>query len=114
MNIITSKASSKEEVMESIKKYLGEEKLSVASHDFTRPWGGFFVIDGSLSSQFIKLYFPHLQISDLSITGKLSPKILVVAPAQRLSWQYHHRRAEIWKLISGVAGVVTSETDAEE
>ena len=113
MNINTSGASSKVEVMKSIEKYLAEVNLNVASHDFTRPWGGFFVIDESQASHFIKLYFPHLQISDLSISGKLSPKILVVAPGQRLSWQYHHRRAEIWKLIGGVAGVVTSETDAE-
>jgi mannose-6-phosphate isomerase-like protein (cupin superfamily) len=113
LNINASDKSSKEEIMQSVEKYLGDEKLTIASRDFSRPWGGFFVIDESLASQFIKLYFPHLQVSDLSITGKLSPKILVVAPAQRLSWQYHHRRAEIWKLIGGVAGVVTSETDAE-
>jgi len=113
MNINTDGASSKEEVMKSIEGYLLEVELAVASRDFTRPWGGFFVIDEAQAERFIKLYFPHLKVSDLTIAGKLSPKILVVAPAQRLSWQFHHRRAEIWKLISGVAGVVTSETDAE-
>ncbi len=113
INVKTSVSSSKEAVMKSIESYLGEVNLTIASRDFTRPWGGFFVIEESLADRFIKLYFPHLQVSDLSIAGKLSPKILVVAPAQRLSWQYHHRRAEIWKLIGGVAGVVTSETDAE-
>jgi mannose-6-phosphate isomerase-like protein (cupin superfamily) len=113
MNIKTGTTSSKDEVMKSIESYLAEVKLTVASRDFSRPWGGFFVIDEKLAERFIKIYFPHLKVSDLTISGKLSPKILVVAPAQRLSWQYHHRRAEIWKLISGVAGVVTSETDAE-
>ena len=49
----------------------------------------------------------------MNISGKLSPKILVVAPQKRLSWQYHHRRAEIWKLIGGSAGVVISDTDEE-
>ena len=48
------------------------------------------------------------------ISGKLSPKILLVAPKNRLSWQYHHRRAEIWKLIGGEAGVITSDTDEEK
>jgi mannose-6-phosphate isomerase len=43
----------------------------------------------------------------------LSPKILIVAPDKRLSWQYHHRRAEIWRVIQGQAGVVTSDTDEE-
>jgi mannose-6-phosphate isomerase len=49
----------------------------------------------------------------LKIAGKLSPKILVVAPAKRLSWQYHHRRAEIWKLIGGEAKLMTSDNDEE-
>ena len=43
----------------------------------------------------------------------MSPKILVVAPNKRLSWQYHHRRAEIWQVVSGIVGVVTSNTDEE-
>ena len=38
----------------------------------------------------------------------------MVAPEKRLSWQYHFRRAEIWKLIGGVASVVTSNTDEEK
>jgi mannose-6-phosphate isomerase len=113
ININTNVTSSKEDVMKSIETYLLEVELTVASHDFSRPWGGFFVIDETQAERFIKLYYPHLKISDLTISGKLSPKILVFEPLQRLSWQYHHRRAEIWKLISGVAGVVTSETDAQ-
>ncbi|MGC4023646.1 MAG: phosphoheptose isomerase [Cyclobacteriaceae bacterium] len=99
--------------MNSVKAYLAELKLNIASHDFTRPWGGFFVLDESQAEQFIQLYFTHLKSSDLKIAGKLSPKILVVAPDQRLSWQYHHRRAEIWKLIAGVSGVITSYTDEQ-
>ena len=39
---------------------------------------------------------------------------MVVAPEKRLSWQYHHRRAEIWKLIGGIAGVVVSNTDEQK
>jgi mannose-6-phosphate isomerase-like protein (cupin superfamily) len=99
--------------MKSVEAYLGEVELVIASKDFSRPWGGFFVLEESLADRFIQLYFPHLKKEDLTISGKLSPKILIVAPGQRLSWQYHHRRAEIWKLAAGVAGVVTSETDVE-
>ena len=43
----------------------------------------------------------------------MSPKILVVAPEKRLSWQYHHRRAEIWRIIEGRAGVKRSPNDTE-
>lgn len=113
INVDLWKTASKEEVMKSVEAYLGDVELIVASKDFSRPWGGFFVIEESLSGRFINLYFPHLKIEDLAIAGKLSPKILIVAPGQRLSWQYHHRRAEIWKLVHGVAGVITSETDVE-
>jgi mannose-6-phosphate isomerase len=38
----------------------------------------------------------------------------MVQPEKRLSWQYHHRRAEIWKLVAGTAGVVISETDQQK
>jgi mannose-6-phosphate isomerase-like protein (cupin superfamily) len=113
LNINLKAATSKEEVMKSVDKYLTELELGIASRDFTRPWGGFFVIEETLADRFIQLFFPHLNATDLTIAGKLSPKILIVAPGQRLSWQYHHRRAEIWKLAHGVAGVVTSETDTE-
>jgi mannose-6-phosphate isomerase len=36
-----------------------------------------------------------------------------VAPNKRLSWQYHFRRSEIWKILSGEVGVKTSATDKE-
>ena len=52
-------------------------------------------------------------MEQLRISGKLSPKILLVAPHQRLSWQYHHRRAEIWRVVEGTVGVITSLTDEE-
>ena len=54
-----------------------------------------------------------IDIGTLKIGGKLSPKILVVAPDKRLSWQYHHRRAEIWKVVNGTVGVIMSDTDKE-
>jgi len=30
----------------------------------------------------------------------LSPKILLVSPDQRLSWQYHNRRSERWDFLT--------------
>lgn len=113
INVNLNLNASKEEVKKSVEKYLNEVGLNIASHDFTRPWGGFFVLDEMQADKFIQLYFPHLKKKDLTISGKLSPKILIVAPGQRLSWQYHHRRAEIWKLTAGVAGVVISQTDEQ-
>jgi mannose-6-phosphate isomerase len=103
----------KDEVFESIAEFIAKEGFEVVSSDQTRPWGGFFVINESQAPSFIERFFSHLSLEDFAGFEKLSPKILVVAPQKRLSWQYHHRRAEIWKLIGGVAGVVISETDEE-
>ena len=100
-------------VFENVTNFLAEKKLTIASYDDARPWGGFFVLDESEANHFISIFFPHLTNEELNISGKLSPKILVVAPHKRLSWQYHHRRAEIWKLIGGRAGVATSGNDEE-
>ena len=114
MPLTFSVETPKELVFESISEYLHRLNLTVDKQDNTRPWGGFFVIDETLSEKFIEIYFPHLTKEALRISGKLSPKILVVAPEKRLSWQYHHRRAEIWKLIGGKAQVVTSDNDIEK
>jgi mannose-6-phosphate isomerase len=103
----------KETIFNTVSNYLSEKELRIASKDETRPWGGFFVLDESDADKFITAFFPHLTNAALNISGKLSPKILVVAPEKRLSWQYHHRRAEIWKLIAGEAAVMVSDTDEE-
>lgn len=101
------------EALESIEAFIKNEGFNIINKDFDRPWGGFLVIDESQAPEFIKKYFSHLSLEDFSGFEKLSPKILIVAPNKRLSWQYHHRRAEIWKLIAGTAGVVVSDTDKE-
>ncbi len=103
----------REEVFSSVQSFIEGKGLDVVSQDFERPWGGFLVLDERQSAQFIAEFFPHLSLEDFKGYKKLSPKILVVAPEQRLSWQYHHRRAELWKLIGGVAGVVISDTDEQ-
>ena len=87
--------------------------FKVVSKDFKRPWGGFLVIDESQAQDFSNHFFKRINIEDLKISGKLSPKILIVKPDARLSWQYHHRRAEIWKIFKGLAGIITSENDTE-
>lgn len=101
------------EVFEKIAAQLAEQGFEVIKEDQTRPWGGFFVINENQTPQFAATYFPTIELSTIQITQKLSPKILLVAPDKRLSWQYHHRRAEIWRVVSGTVGVVKSNTDEE-
>jgi len=96
-----------------ISEKLKSQNLIIVDKDIERPWGGFFVIDEENSQDFANIYFDGLKIDKLKISGKLSPKILFIAPYKRLSWQYHHRRSEIWKVVSGEIKVVTSKDDVE-
>ena len=96
-----------------IKKEIESFGLTVVSHDFERPWGGFLVIDESQAQDFSNKFFKGIDISLLKIGGKLSPKILIVKPNARLSWQYHNRRAEIWQVYKGTAGIIRSYSNEE-
>ena len=87
--------------------------FKITSKDFERPWGGFLVIDESQAQDFSNQFFKGLDVQTLKIGGKLSPKILIVKPKARLSWQYHHRRAEIWRVFKGECGIIRSDTDKE-
>ena len=113
MNIKFSNSIDKSSVFNQIASELELENFNVIKQDQTRPWGGFFVIDETQANSFAAKFFPHLKMEDIQITNKLSPKILVVAPQKRLSWQFHNRRAEIWKVLAETVGVKISDTDEE-
>lgn len=100
-------------MFEKLQQQLRDAGFRIERFDFDRPWGGFFVIEEDQAQEFANQYFEGLDVSTLKIGGKLSPKLLVVKPNTRLSWQYHHRRAEIWRVITGSAGVKTSPNDQE-
>lgn len=104
-----SAAIDKATVMVDIAQHLAAQGFTIEVMDDARPWGGFFVLSQRQATAFIKTYFGNLE--GVALAGKLSPKILVVQPGQRLSWQYHHRRAELWCLTGGAASIVTSQTD---
>ena len=89
-------------------KLLGFE---IISKDFDRPWGGFLVINEDQSQEFANQFFEGIDIKNLKIGGKLSPKIIMVKPNSKLSWQYHNRRAEIWKVFKGEVGISRSFDD---
>lgn len=110
---MTTDTIDKETLFQETEQRLKEQHFNISSQDQSRPWGGFFVIDETQAQAFANTYFDSIPVDQLRISGKLSPKILLVAPKKRLSWQYHHRRAEIWKVVQGTVGVVTSDTDEE-
>ena len=95
---------------ENIKSEVKNLGFSIILEDFNRPWGGFFQIDQRQSQKFVHtLISKEINVNSL----KISPKILIVEPNQRLSWQFHMRRKEIWKVYRNEIGVIRSLTNFE-
>ena len=87
--------------------------LTAVGEDLTRPWGGFLLISQTDIRRFIQAYFSDTGMREAGEPLALSPKLLLVAPGQRLSWQYHRRRSEIWRIVEGPVGISRSLTDEE-
>lgn len=80
--------------------------------DTNRPWGGFMRIDEQDTQAFVQTFYPEL--ASTITHEQISPKILMVAPQQLLSWQWHQRRAEIWRVVGDAAvAVYLSDTDIQ-
>ena len=98
---------------QALKKEIESLGFDIVAQDFDRPWGGFLVIEEVQAQAFLNYFFKGLDADMLKIGEKLSPKILMVQPKARLSWQYHNRRTEIWQIYKGSVGIIRSNTDQE-
>jgi len=96
-----------------IKKQLQDQGFTIDYQDLQRPWGGFYALQEHQATTFMQQYFMGVDVTNIDTTLDLKPKILMVAPGKRLSWQYHHRRSELWRVVEGPVGVVTSLTDKQ-
>ena len=88
--------------------------FQIVDSNLEKPWGAYFCINEQQAQKFSDKFFNGIDVDSLKIENKLSPKILIVKPNVRLSWQYHNRRAEIWQVYKGQVGVVKSDTDIEK
>lgn len=113
MDLSFSAEIKKETVFQNTEVYISNSGFKIINKDTQRPWGGFFVIDEQQSKKFIETFFSERNSEDILTGKKISPKILIVEPGKKLSWQYHHRRAELWKIIGGEVGIIKSDTDDE-
>src|SRR5690606_40267292 len=75
----------KGELFSQIEEKLKAQGFTIDHVDQTRPWGGFFVIAEEQAQQFADTYFDGLDVQNLKISGKLSPKILVVRSEEHTS-----------------------------
>ena len=97
-----------------VKNHIESFGYRIVDFDFKRPWGGFLVIDEKQAKKFADQFFEDITIDSLKIGGKLSPKLLIVNSNARLSWQYHLRRAEIWRVYKGTVGIIRSNDDDQK
>jgi mannose-6-phosphate isomerase len=111
--ILLHETDDKQQVFETVATYIESLSIEVDSTDFDRPWGGFFVIKEESTERFIKEFFPDYSYEEIANGLSLTPKVLIPAPGKRLSWQYHHRREEIWSVVAGPVGVITSDNDEQ-
>lgn len=96
-------STDKHAVSSEIERYINLSGYKIADKDIDRPWGAFFRFETTDAARFLKEFFPELESMNIEIDNQgleLSPKILIVSPGQRLSWQYHSRRAEIWRFLT--------------
>ena len=105
----------KEQLVGEVIRNLESDGYEVEEVNTSKPWGAYVRLANQDADRFIEQYFKGVtpQEARLGVDGlELSPKILVVTPGQRLSWQYHHRRAERWTFLTK-GGFYTSTTDEE-
>jgi mannose-6-phosphate isomerase len=89
-------------VLDKYRKICEEAKLEFELDQ--RPWGGEFIFDPERLDAFIEEFFPGEIIEQ---RGELAhPKLLLVGPGERFSWQYHERRGEVWRVLSGPVGLI--------
>lgn len=113
LETIITQSKDRASIFQEVELALKELNFKVVAQDFNRPWGGFFVIDEEQTASFIQMFFDGFEGTTNLPGQKLSPKILVVGPNQRLSWQYHHRRSELWRVVNGPVAVAMSPTDEQ-
>lgn len=78
-----------------------------------KPWGAYWKIDEERIETFVDVFFPKIKGKLLKNRFNLSPKFLLVAPGERLSWQYHNRRSEEWRVVAGEVKVKRNNKDEE-
>ncbi len=101
----------KADIVAAVKKMIHQLGFTIVDDMSDKPWGaGYRFQDGDLPS-FLAAFYADETV-DTPAGMSLSPKVLLIAPEKRLSWQYHHRRAELWKVFAGPVGTIRSHSDA--
>lgn len=112
MSEVIQEHADKQEAIANVESLISGLGFVVAETDFTKPWGAYFRLENTEAERFIDTYFSDIKDQFETFEG-LSPKYLLVAPGERLSWQYHFNRAEHWRVLQGTVGVKLADGDTE-
>lgn len=92
-----SRGVDKRELVSQIEQILRDHGFSIHEVEVNKPWGAYIRLSDMDATGFTNEFFKYESV----YTGlPISPKILIVKPGRRLSWQYHHRRKECWEFIT--------------
>jgi mannose-6-phosphate isomerase-like protein (cupin superfamily) len=86
----------------------------VRSCDPRKPWGAEIKLRGNpeRAMKFLQHFFGDLEVAG-TLMDPVTPKILLIAQAQRLSWHVHERKDAHLRVLHGQVGVSLSTTDTE-
>jgi mannose-6-phosphate isomerase len=101
MSIAFPKTGSKQEIFDTVQRYLDDLKFTVVAKDAERPWGGFFVINESQALEFTRQFFPGVE-SETDEEGALQN--LKVGEIIRLRQGQRHRLVGLggWGMIAEI------------
>lgn len=103
--------ATKAHIFEQARDKLAMLGFTITEVDDQRPWGGYIRISEEDADQFIRTFYQS-KVENQNLPQ--TPKVLFIAPHQRLSWQYHKRRREVWRVLNGPVKVIQGMTDNEQ
>lgn len=109
------RSTPKEVAVQWLEDMIEELGYQIVDADKKKPWGAYFRMSNNDVERFIHDFFPGLTIENAKLGHTdvtLSPKFLLVSPGKRLSWQFHHRRAERWRFLTD-GSYHLSDTDVQ-
>lgn len=102
-NYSAPKDLEKTSVVQSIQSNLESANYTVVEVNSDKPWGAYLRIANEQADDFVADFFADLTPEQARLgvaEAELSPKVLIVSPEHRLSWQFHDRRAERWVFLT--------------
>jgi mannose-6-phosphate isomerase len=85
--------------------------LKVVEKNSEKPWGAYLRLNNGNVPGFIEVFFNGKVNALAEQNLPMTPKILIVEPTKRLSYQKHKRRNEYWRVVSGNPDVTLDEVE---